>query len=99
DVARRKDSRRAGFEKIINDHAAVDREARVLGECNTRAHADTDDHEVSIERAASAEGDPLVIDVRGRFAEMEDDAMLLVQRAHEIAHLWAEDALHRPFSR
>jgi len=30
---------------------------------------------------------------------VEDDAVLLMERAHEIAHLWTEDALHRPFFR
>ena len=29
-------------------------------------------------------------------AEMEDDAVLFVQRAHEIAHLGPKHALHRP---
>ena len=30
---------------------------------------------------------------------MKDDAMLFMQRAHEVAHLRPEDALHRPLLR
>src|SRR5258708_2948988 len=54
DIARRKDSRCAGLEVVINYDAAVECEARVLGESNTRAHADASNHDVGIERAAAA---------------------------------------------
>ena len=36
------------------------------------------------------------VDRGDRFAEVEDDAVLLVQRANEIAQLRPEHALHRP---
>src|SRR5467141_3778945 len=99
DITRCKDSRHARFEKGVNDHAAVDCEACVLGECNTRAHADTCNHEVGIELSATTQRDLFVIDVRHCFPKVEDHAMLLMQRTHEIAHLWSKDALHGTFSR
>src|SRR5215467_7820622 len=93
-VARGKDSWRAGFKIIVNHNATVEREARTLGERNTRAHADASNHEVGIERAAAAQGDPFVIDVRRCFPEVEDHAMVFMQGTHEIAHLRAKDPLH-----
>ena len=41
----------------------------------------------------------MTLDRRDGIAEMEDNAMLLVQLADEIAHLGSEDALHRPLFR
>src|SRR5215831_18465016 len=77
-VARGKDSWRAGFEIVVNHNATVEREARVLGERNTRAHPDASNHEVGIERAAAAQGDPFVIEFRPRSPEWEDHARALM---------------------
>ena len=80
----------------VDDDAAVDRQARLLGERETRPHADADDHEIGFERAAALERDAAAVERRDGFAEMEDDAMLFVQRANEVAELRPEHALHRP---
>src|SRR5262249_39679566 len=41
----------------------------------------------------------LAVQLRHRVLQMEDDAMLFVQRAHKVAHLSPQDALHRPLLR
>ena len=51
DVAGGVDAGRARLQKGIDDHAAVDREARLLGQRQARPHADADDDEIGVERA------------------------------------------------
>ena len=59
----------------------------LLGEREPRPHADADDHQVGLERAAALERHALAIDGARRVLEVEDDAVLLVQRADEVADL------------
>ena len=80
----------------VDDDAAIEREAGLLGERQARPHADADDDEIGLERAAALQRDALAVDRRDGVLEMEDDAVLLVQRAHEVAELRPEDALQRP---
>ena len=96
DVAGGKDAGHAGLETGIDGDAAVDRQSRLLGQREARAHADADHDQVGLERAAALQRGALAVDRGDGVAEMEDDAVLLVQRAHEVAELGAEDALHRP---
>ena len=75
------------------------REAGLLGQAEPRPHADADDHEIGLQHAAALERHALAVDRGHGIAEMEDDAVLFVQRAHEVAHLGPEHALHRPLLR
>ena len=70
-----------------------------FGERDPRAHADAGDHEIGLERAAALELHLFAVDGGRHVLEVENDAVLLVQRADEIAHLRAENPLHRPLVR
>ena len=94
-----KNPRRAGFEIGVHRDAAIDGEPGLFGEREPRANADAGDHKISLERAAALELHLLAVDGGRHVLEMEHDAVLLVQRADEVAHLRAEDPLHRPFVR
>ena len=100
DIARGVDAGRRWFRGYaFDDDAAIDREAGLLGQRQARPHADADDHEIGLEHAAALQRRALAVDRGHGIAEMEDDAVLLVQRADEVAHLRPEHALHRPLLR
>ena len=67
-----------------------------LGQGEPRPHADADHDDIGLDHAAALQPRALAVDRGDGVAEMEDDAMLLMQRADEIAHLRPEHALHRP---
>ena len=71
----------------------------LLGERQARPHADADDDEIGLEHAAALQRRALAVDRGHGVPEMKDDAVLLMQRADEIAHLRAQHALHRPLLR
>jgi hypothetical protein len=96
DIARGVDAGDAGLEISIHRDAAVERETGLFRQRQPRTHPDADDHHIGFEHAAALERRALAVDPDHGIAEMEDDAVLFVQRAHEIAHLRAEHALHRP---
>src|SRR3954462_691141 len=96
DIARRKDTWHAGFEIGVDDDAAVDLEARLLGQFEARFYANTDHDEVGFERASALEADLAAVDRRHAILQMKDDVMLLVEGTHEVAHVGPQDALHRP---
>src|SRR5207244_6136270 len=99
DVARGIYAGRAGLEILVHHDAAVDLQSGLLGERKARPHADADHDEVGRERRAALELDLLAVD-RGRgVLEMKDDAVLLVDAAHEVAELGPEHALERPAPR
>ena len=99
DVAGGKDAGDAGFEIGIDGDAAIDRKAGLLGQRQPRPHADADHDQIGLERAAALERRALAVDRGDGVAEMEDDAVLLMQRADEVAHRGSEHALHRPLFR
>ena len=99
DVARREDPRCTGLQKLRDRHAAIDRKAGLLGERQPRPHADAGDNEVRRDRPAAFKGHLARVDRSRSILEVEDDAVLLVQAAHEVSHLRAEHALHRPLVR
>jgi len=55
DIARRVDPGDARLEKSVHQHAAVEREAGLLGQPQPRPHPDADHDEVGVERAAALE--------------------------------------------
>ena len=75
------------------------REAGLLGERQPGPHADADHHQVRGDGAAAVQRHLPRVDRAGRVAEVEDDAVLLVQLAHEVAELRAQHALHRALFR
>ena len=95
DVAGREDARRAGLEVLVHGDAAVDRQARLLGQADRRPHADAQDDEVGLERRAVAQRHGASVDARDGSAQMEDDAVLLVELPDEPADLRPHDALER----
>src|SRR6516162_6924398 len=95
-VAGGKDSRRTGFKVFVHRDAAIDLETGALGQLDARPHPNADDDEVGRQRRAAFELDVLAIDRRRRLLEMEDDAVLLVNRAYEIAKFAPEHAFQRP---
>src|SRR5258706_3427191 len=99
DVAGREDVRSARFEIGVYHDAAIDAEPCRFGELGSWAYADADDDEIRLQLGAALELDPFAVDGAGRILQMEDHAVLFVQRAYEVAHLWTHDPFHRPFLR
>ena len=99
DIAGGVDAGNAGFEIRVHGDAAIERKAGLFGQRQPRPHADADDHHIGLQHAAALERRALAVDPGHGIAEMEDDAVLLMQRAHEVAHLGPEHALHRPLLR
>src|SRR5580693_8074111 len=96
DVAGSVDAGRAGLEKAVNGYSAIELEAGLLGQSQAGPHADPDDHQIGLDRAAAFERGALAVDRRCGVLEMKNHAVLFMQGAHEIAELRTEDALHRP---
>ncbi len=100
DVAGGVDAGRAGLEIFVDADAAVDAKARLFGERQSRPHADADDDEIGGELVAALQRHRLAASMPvDAVLEMEDDAVLLVQRAHEVAELGAEHSFERPLLR
>src|ERR1043166_4191990 len=95
-IAGGKNSRYAGLQVLVHDDAPVDLKAGALGELGPGPHADADDHEVSRQCRSTFQLDVSSVDRCRRLLEMEDDAMLFVQSANEVAEFAAEHAFHRP---
>ncbi len=96
DVAGGKDSRHAGFKVFIHCDAAIDLETGALSQLDSRPHPNADDDEVGRHCRAAFELDVPAIDRRRRLLEMEYDAVLLVNRAYDIAKFAPEHAFQRP---
>src|SRR5437763_332923 len=60
-----------------------------------RTHAYAHNHQLRLEQSSGFEPHALSLDRRRGIAQVEDHSMLLMQRAHEIAELRSQDALHR----
>src|SRR3954447_22623818 len=90
------DAGSARFEIGIHLYAAVHYEARLLGERQTRPHANAEHHKIGFDRLTAFQRNTALVDRRHGVLKMESHAMLLMQRAHDVAHLWPKDAFHRP---
>ena len=90
---------RARFETGVDDDAPVDRETGRLGRPGARAHAQARDDEIGLKDASARKPYLSSFQSARRVPKMEDDAMLLMQSANEIAHLGPQNALHRTFFR
>src|SRR5262245_51243667 len=99
DVAGGEDRGLGGLEIGVHGDAAVGSEPRGFSERDPWAHANSGDHEISFEPAAALELHLLAVDASRHVFEVENHAVLLVQRADEIAHLRPENPLHRPLVR
>ena len=89
----------AGFEKSVDDDAAIERETGLFGQRQARPHADADDEEIRLQHGAAPERRALAVDGDDGVAEMKDHAVVLMQRAHEIAHFRPKHTLHRALLR
>ena len=88
-----------GFEIRVHKDAAIERNASLFGQGQTRTHANTNDDRVGLQHAAASERRALAVDRDHGIPEMKDDTMLLMQRAHEVADVGAEHTLHWPLFR
>src|ERR1700719_4464582 len=50
DIAGSKNSRSTGFKELIDSHPAIDRQPRLFGESDGRAHAHAQDHKIRLHR-------------------------------------------------
>ena len=57
DVAGREDAGRARLQKLVDEYAAIDLQSRLLRKLQARPHANTEDDEIGLERAATLERD------------------------------------------
>src|SRR6185369_1464248 len=79
-----------------DQNATIQYEAGLLGQLQARPHADPDDRQVGLESCAAFKSGATIFDRRYGVLQVEDNAMLFMQPAHEVAHLRAQHALHRP---
>src|SRR5262249_47147685 len=96
DVAGGKDTRRGGFKVFVHRDAAIEFKTGALGELGSRPHPNADDDEVGRQCRTAFELDVSAIDRRRRLLEMEDDAVLLVNRSYKIAKFTPQHAFQRP---
>src|SRR5262249_7155501 len=98
-IADRVDAFRRRLERRVHDDPLVDGEPCLLGERRRRLHAHARHDEVRAQMFTVVEDDGVGRDTFGRMAQMEDDAVLLVKRAHEIPKLRTGNALERASAR
>ena len=99
DVPRCVNTWRARFHEFIHSDALVDGKPSLFSEREARAHADSNPHQIGIERPATLEGHAFSFDCADGILEMEFHAMLFMQRADEIAELGPEHAFERTLLR
>ena len=87
------DAGRARLQVLVHRDTAVHSQPCLLRERQCRLDADAHDDEVAVERGAAAERHGPPVNPRHGLTQMEGDAVRLVQRPDEPAHLDAEDAL------
>ena len=95
-VARGVDAGNAGFQIGVDGDAPIDRQPGLLGQSKTGPHADANHHDIGLDRGAAFQNGAYTVDRGDGVAEMEDDAMLFMQGADEVAHLRPQHAFHRP---
>jgi hypothetical protein len=66
----------------------------MLGEGRPRPHPDTDDDKVSFEPFPALQCHPVSIECSGRCAKVENDTVLLVYPAYQVADFGPENGLH-----
>src|SRR5207245_6708195 len=93
-VSGRVDSGHARLQVVTDDHAAIDGEPGFFSKLETRPHANAGDDQIGRERAAALQRDGLAVNGAGRVLEVKDHAVLLVERAYEVAHLRTKNPLH-----
>jgi hypothetical protein len=99
DVAGREDTRRIRLEVLVHSDAFADNEARLRRQRRVQPRPDASDNEIGRDALAAPEDDSLPVDRAGRFLHVEDDAVLLVHAAYEVAKLTSHDALQRAMVR
>ena len=95
DIAGGPDPGDACLEIRVNGDAAVNSNPGPLGELGLRPHPDPDDDEVGIELFPALQCDAVWIERSRGGTEVERDAVLLVDLAHEVSDFRAKDGFHR----
>src|SRR5258708_22358750 len=90
DVAGCEDAGRAGFEVLVDSHAAIDRKASLLGELDRGTHACADDDEIRLDARGVLERDAPALHFRHGRAQVKYHAMGFVYFAHEGTELSSE---------
>src|SRR3981189_2990719 len=85
----------AGLEIGVHLDAAVDRETGARRQREQGPHANADDDQVCRERRPVIQGDARAIDATDRPAQVEYDALRLVELTDEAANLRSHDAFER----
>ena len=98
-VASREDPGHARFEIGVDDDTTIKSKSRAFGEFDTWSHTDAGDHEIRLKHSTVLEFHLLAVDGICRVLEVENDSVLLVEIAHKVAHLWTQNAFHRPLVR
>ncbi len=99
DIACRIDAGGTCFEKFIHENAAVDCEAGLLRQRQTRLHTDTRNHKFRFNHLAALEDGALAVDGGDGILEMKLNPVLFVQASNEITHLGPKDPLDWPLLR
>ena len=95
-VSSRENSWHARFEIGIDDNTAINSKSSAFGEPSARARGD---HEIRLKRAAAFKLHLLAVYGVCRVLEVGKSTVFLMERAHEVAYLLAENTLHRSFLR
>src|SRR5258708_26733629 len=90
DVAGREDAGRAGFEVLVDSHAAINRKASLLGELDRGTHACADDDEIRLDARGVLERDAPAVHFRHGRAQVKYHPMRFVNFAHEGTELSSE---------
>jgi len=96
DIAGGPDTGDARLEIRVDGDTAVNSNPGGLGECGLRPDPDPDDDEVGGELFPTLQCDAVWIERSRGGTEVERDAVLLVDLAHEVSDFPAKDCLHRP---
>ena len=95
-IASGEDSRRAGLQPFVHDHAAVDFETGALCEPDACTHTDANDDKVSRENCAPFEPDVFRLNCACGLPQVKNDAMLFVDCTNQVAIFAAEHTFERP---
>src|SRR5581483_7624658 len=92
DVAGREDAGRGRLEMCIDEHPAIEVEARGVREFDARVDADAGHHEIGLEHRAALQLHLPAVDDGCGVWEVKHDAVLMMERLHESAELGPKDA-------
>src|SRR2546427_4194318 len=87
DVTGGPDAFRAGAHVLVDQHPAVEAEPRLFCQLDVWPNSHAQDDQLGVEPAPVLQGHRSLPDFRERLTQVEPNAMLFVQRAHESAEV------------